>query len=410
MERRTGSPYQGMRRRTMLQNLGLGLVGANLSTSLTARMGSFTSDSPSVMPHAQWHSFEVGTGDTLLVSVRVAGAPVQAVLDTGSGATIISKLLAEKLGMVNLEPRKISGLSGKAPVGLVRNVEVVLGERTRVLPFAVVGDLAAISAAYGSPVDMMLGADVLSGGCITLDIAKRRFAFERSGSFAGGKGWVTLPVGRGDKQELFVLGSVAGGEPVPLMLDTGSSSALMLSSAYVRENNFFATGMHSTAALGGVEGVQIVHTFTATKVSLGGLSVEKMPAIALDRWASTRTVGNIGMPLLGQFDVVLDVAQAQLWLRPAPPAGRLPILKDRSGLGLAPSATDLTVIHVAVGSPAARGGWAIGDRIVAIDGIRVDNSYTRNSLWRWRYERTGKRALLKLADGTTRTLTLEDYY
>ncbi|MEP9835531.1 hypothetical protein, partial [Staphylococcus aureus] len=89
------------------------------------------------------------------------------------------------------------------------------------------------------------------------------------------------------------------------------------------------------AALGGVEGVQIVKPFTADKVSLGGLSIAAVPALALDRWTSESTVGNLGMPLLGQFDIVLDVSQARLWLRSAPPQARLPMLKDRSGLGLA---------------------------------------------------------------------------
>ncbi|WP_371918029.1 retropepsin-like aspartic protease, partial [Pseudomonas sp. FW306-02-F04-BA] len=57
---------------------------------------------------------------------KVSGVAIDAVLDSGSGASIISKPLAAKLGLTNLEPRRINGLGGKAPVGLVRNVAVML--------------------------------------------------------------------------------------------------------------------------------------------------------------------------------------------------------------------------------------------------------------------------------------------
>ncbi|MFW2853781.1 aspartyl protease family protein [Sphingomonas sp. TX0543] len=67
---------------------------------------------------------EIGTEVTLLVSAQVAGLPVRAVLDSGSGATMISPALVEKLSLNNGERRMISGLSAKAPVQLVHDIEV----------------------------------------------------------------------------------------------------------------------------------------------------------------------------------------------------------------------------------------------------------------------------------------------
>ncbi|MBM3928336.1 MAG: hypothetical protein FJ335_07750, partial [Sphingomonadales bacterium] len=98
---------------------------------------------------------EVGTGDTLLVSAQVGGLPVRAVLDSGSGASIMSTALAAKLGLNNGERRMISGLSAKAPVLLVRDIDVQLARETRRLPFAIVGDLGAVSAAFGRPIDIL---------------------------------------------------------------------------------------------------------------------------------------------------------------------------------------------------------------------------------------------------------------
>ena len=45
---------------------------------------------------------------------------MRAVLDSGSGASIMSTALAAKLGLNDGERRMISGLSAKAPVLLVR--------------------------------------------------------------------------------------------------------------------------------------------------------------------------------------------------------------------------------------------------------------------------------------------------
>ncbi len=405
-----GAATTDVDRRRILKQLGVGLLGASIPTGVVGSKAPSGSDWPGFAEHPSWRPLEVGTGDTLLAPTKVAGVDTEAILDTGSGASIISWPLAAKLGMANLEPRRIAGLSGKAAVGLVHNVEVTLADQVHVLPFAVVADLGAISAAYGRPIHIMLGADVLASGCVALDFGKRRFAFGRSGSFAGGEGWTTLTLEHGARQELLVHASVNGSEPVPLMLDTGSSSALMLSAAFVEERNLLANKASSTAALGGVEGVQIVRTFTTDSVSLAGISTRVVPTLALDRWASVSTVGNIGMPLLGQFDIVLDVTLGRLWIRPIPHRSRLPMLKDRSGLGIAASPTDLTVIHVAVGSPAAQGGWTVGDRVVALNGFPIDTSYTRGALWQWRYGRPGEVVTLTLADGAMRTLKLADYY
>ena len=86
------------------------------------------------------------------------------------------------------------------------------------------------------------------------------------------------------------------------------------------------------------------------------------------------------------------------------------MLKDRSGLASAASPTALTVVHVAAHSPAEKGGWAIGDRIVTVNGHPVDANYTHGELWRWRFGPSGTPVKLRTAAGDTRELQLADYY
>jgi hypothetical protein len=357
-----------------------------------------------------WLPLEVATGDTLLVKARVAGSPVEAVLDSGSGASIIDVSLAQTLGMANGERRTISGLGGKAPVRLIRDVDVLFGNRTRRLPFAVVADLGALSAAFGRRINMLLGADMFVDNCIALDFGHRRFALMPTGSFPGGPDWTPVALGHGAKQELYVSASIGGSSPVPLMIDLGSSAALMLSSTYVDAHGLTRGRATSTAALGGVEGVATVDVFTTPKLTIGGLSTENVPTLGNRNWLSTSTVGNIGLPLIGQFDAIFDVTAGFVWLRPPASGHRLPMLKDRSGLGLAASPTGLDVVHVAANSPAGKDGWIPGNRIVAVNGFPIDADYTHGARWRWRFMSSGTVIKLKDQAGRDRQLRLADYY
>lgn len=358
----------------------------------------------------EWESLEIGTGDTLLVSAQVSGLAVRAVLDSGSGASIMSTVLAAKLGLGNGERRMISGLSAKAPVQLVRDIDVQLARKTRRLPFAVVGNLSAVSAAFGRPIDILLGADMFTERCVALDFANKRLAVVASATFLAGPDWRAVPLGRGAKQELFIRASVAGLDPVPLMVDLGSSAALMLSATYAQDQAFLSGRLISTAALGGVDGIRTIDVFTTSAIDVAGLAISNVPTLGMRDWLSKSTVGNIGLPLIAQFDVVFDVTAGFMWLRPLAPQHRLPMLKDRSGLGLAASPAELTVVHVAANSPAAKSGWAVADRITTVNGHPVDANYTHGELWRWRFGSADTIVKLDTAAGEHRTLILADYY
>lgn len=362
------------------------------------------------MKTAGWNMLEVATGDTLLISAKVTTTPVQALLDSGTATSIISASLAMKLGLRSGESHTIRGMSGRAAVQLVRDVVITLQNVARRLPFAIIADLDAVSSAFGRPIDLVLGLDMLTDRFVALDLANSRFTLGPSGGFAGGPGWTVLPLKHGANRELLVQASVAGLPLVPLIFDLGSSTGLTLSSTYVDEHGLADRNLRSTAAVGGVEGIRIADAFTLGRADLGGLPVIAIPTLAARNWLSTSAVGNMGLPLIAQFDVVLDVTVGKLWLRLANSRHRLPMLKDRSGLGLAASPSVLTVVHVAAGSPAEKNGWVMAERIMAVNNHPIGADYTRGTFWRWRFSPAGTLVKLDTATGETRELRLADYY
>lgn len=407
-----GAKATGMSRRSLLSRI--------LSWGVSVLIGSPAISRAASRPPKQawdfrgadldWQQLEMATGDTPLIAAQVRGLPVRALLDSGSGATVISTTLAEKIGLGRGEKALVGGLSDKAAVQLVRDVDVQLAHVTRRLPFVIVADLASASAGFGRPIDMLLGVDAFTDNCVALDFANSRFSVAKSESFQGGQDWKAVALEHGPKQELFIRASVAGLPPVPLMIDLGSSTALMLSTAYARDQGLLKGRLMSTAAIGGLDGIRTNDALTIPDINIQGLRVSSIPSLGMREWFVTSTVGNIGLPLLAQFDVVFDVSAGFVWLRPVNPAHRLPMLKDRSGLGFAASPVGLTIVHVATNSPAQRAGWVAGDRIAAVNGHPVDANYTHGELWRWRFAPATTVVKLTMATGTVRDLTLSDYY
>ncbi|NWN33428.1 hypothetical protein GY663_30065, partial [Klebsiella michiganensis] len=91
---------------------------------------------------------------------------------------------------------------------------------------------------------------------------------------------------------MFIRASVEGLSPVPLMIDLGSSAALMLSSAYARDQGLLNGKLVSTAAIGGVDGVRVNDAFTTQTINIEGLGVSNVPTLGMRAWLSTSTVGN----------------------------------------------------------------------------------------------------------------------
>ncbi len=390
------------------------LVGCGSAVAISpfqpafAAAAALVSDWSGFAKPPRWQSFTLITGDTIVLPTDVAGISVDAILDSGSAASIVSSSLAARLGLSSTEQTTIRGIGGRASVQLARNVEFVLAGQQRHLPFVVIADLKAVSSALGRPVDVVLGEDVLAGLCVALDFESSQVSIGDSGAFAGGRGWRSISVAHGSNRELLVAASVAGLPNTPMVFDLGSSTALMLARTYVDDHQLLKGIRQSTAAIGGVDGIRLAAAFMANDVKLGGFPVRSVPTLAPSDWLSKSALGSIGFPLISQFDVVLDVSAGQIWLRPA--RRGLPMLEDHSGFGLASGDNELSIVHVAANSPAASDGWRVGDRILAINGRRIDASYIRGQHWRWRFMPPG--TLVKLQDqaGRMRELRLADYF
>jgi C-terminal processing protease CtpA/Prc len=121
-------------------------------------------------------------------------------------------------------------------------------------------------------------------------------------------------------------------------------------------------------------------------------------------------MGNLGMGVWRHFHLIADYAHDRLYLTPYNNTREFSFDKDRSGLALRRLETGLEVVAVAESAPAARQGWAKGDRIETIDGMDA----TAPQLRCWDMAPQGTSFMLRGVDANgqafSRKLTLIDFY
>jgi predicted metalloprotease with PDZ domain len=115
---------------------------------------------------------------------------------------------------------------------------------------------------------------------------------------------------------------------------------------------------------------------------------------------------NVGIGLLKQFHVDLDLGHDRIYLAPRNDAPAFD--HDRTGMRFERSATGLKVAFVSPQGPGAAAGLKAGDEIVAVDGQKIDAAYYERPDWT-RFA-AGRQVSLERADGSRVTVTLRDYY
>jgi hypothetical protein len=165
---------------------------------------------------------------------------------------------------------------------------------------------------------------------------------------------------------------------------------------------------------GGVGGMSNEKLATLRSIAIGGARMNDVPAAFPDAGEnavnSDQTAGNVGLYVLSRFRLITDYPHNALWLTANPQALVEPFAKNRAGLDFTPSPDKLVVMLVRPGSPAARSGWKEGVEVIAIDGHRIDPRYSGSALSHWTEQPSGTVVSLTLSDGSTRQLTLADYY
>jgi hypothetical protein len=279
---------------------------------------------------------------------------------------------------------------------------------------AIGADLSQVEQAAGQAIDVLVGRDLFDFLMVDIDFPGRRMAFHDARSFGAPSGGVAVPARTLSNGLRYLPISIASLPPVKATFDLGARAALLMSSTYAGRHGLMNGKPVSTLVTVGVAGPSASRIFTCERVNFAGLDLHRVPVTVPAAWRNDeRKIDSpvfVGLGLLSRFRIITDYPSDRVWFLPTAQAQPQPFRKDRSGIQLMLEHGVLRVMHVSEGSPAAKAGWRVDERIIAVNGRQVHTGYYNSDLYGWQYAAPGTAATLRLKDGSERRLIMQDYY
>ncbi|WP_326525603.1 aspartyl protease family protein [Sphingomonas sp.] len=371
------------------------------------------SPAPTLSPESEalWVGFDMTPGNQMVFAMMVNGRPATAILDTGVNFTLASTGFAQALGLKPVASGQATAIGGSLAISWASVETLGFGGLSRHGGRLGIADLTALATGTAKPVDVVVGADLLARHALDIDFDRRRFRMLPSGRmpFRG----TSVPLSIAPQSGVFMTEMTLGTARMrPVLLDTGDGSYATVSREAWVTTRLPDTGMTSGFAVG-LAGPIETDLVVLPTMRLGPMTARNVEVrIENPRGYSTLTgtAGRIGSGLLQRYRALLDPAAKRMILAPGKQVDAMP-LKSTSGLILSYEGKALRVIHVMKNSPAAAEGWAVGERICAIDGAKLPDDYRSNPIAMWPAGVPGRVMRLGLCDrGTERALTLARFY
>ncbi|WP_287977145.1 hypothetical protein [Sphingomonas sp.] len=358
----------------------------------------------------RWVPFDLTPGNQIRFTLTLDARSLVAILDTGVSHSVLARKSAAADPARITDGGKATAIGGAVPIGWLPTARLSLGGLTRTGGGVTVADLPALATGSATPVDILVGRDIVAGQALDIDFANHRFRLLPSGQlpFAG----ALAPLSVSPTRRVYESSAtIAGRRVAPLVLDTGDGAALTLSEPTwraVRPNGLPTTTTISFGLAGAV---------TSTLAILPRLSIGERVAREVEVRVEPEggfseqigVAGRIGSGFLQHYRVLLDPSAGRMVLQPGPDAD-VPPLRSTSGLLVGMEQGRLKVLHVMRDSPAAMTGWAAGDMICTIDGAAIPADYARSALADWSIAPPGTIVRLGLCGGATRSLTTRRFY
>lgn len=349
----------------------------------------------------------------IYIPARVDGHPIDLLLDSGAGTTVLDRAFADSIG-VKMEGKGVAnGTGGQVGVAFAHDVPIEIGNMTLQVPTVTVIDLSSVEKRLGVALPVILGADVFEQLIVDIDFGRSTIAFHDPASFEAPAGATSVALENGPHGRTVPV-RIENGPEVQVDFDLGNGGSFLIFPSYWQSHHMLDGRMSSTRLGGAVGGAREEKLITVKDLTFAGHTFHDVPtnlslpgATAVD---SDRSFGNLGIQVYSRFHLMTDYPHDRLYLVPNGAGLDAPFRHDRSGLNTLKSGNALKVVFVGPGSPAEKAGWKAGESIVAVNGHPIGDDYEGSPLSHWNEGESGKSVKLTLSDGSTRELTLRDYY
>jgi len=344
-----------------------------------------------------WEAMDLSSG-SIVLKVQIAGETIAAVLDTGASHSGIDSSLAKQLGIAAAKSVALNGFSKQvqAQQSVGTQITVAGSEYSTSL---IIVDMTPM----GLEQKMILGRDFLDSHIIELEFSNSRFRILES---AEAKELYSEPISLiSHSRRILRMPVRINGQEVFADLDLGNQNALLISDSAAAQ--LVPELPRSTWISSDVSGLLTSDSVVVPLLSVAGTDLRSVPALVMT--LPDNASANVGLPVLRRFAMTLDLGKSRLWLTPDAAAIDRPFERNRLGAALEPQEEGLKIVHVALNSPAAAAGLAVGDIIVEVDGRRVTRE-TRSELSQFGKGAAGESHRILTQAGRSILLKLRDYY
>ena len=344
-----------------------------------------------------WEAMDLSSG-SIVLKVQIAGEAIDAVLDTGASHSGIDSSLAKRLGIATAKSVSLNGFSKqvRAHQSVGTQITVAGSEYTTSL-------LVVDMSPMGLEQRMILGRDFLDRHVLELDFTNSRF---RVLPDTEAESLTSKPIPLlSYAQRILRIPVRINGQEEFADLDLGNQNALLISDSAAAR--LIPALPRSTWVTLDVSGLLTTGSVVVPILSVAGTDLRSVPALVMT--LPDNASANVGLPVLRRFAMTLDLGKGRLWLSPDAAAIERPFDRDRLGAALEPQEEGLKIVHLAINSPAAAVGLAVGDVIVEVDGRRVTRE-TRSELSKFGTGAAGESHRILTKAGRSIVLQLRDYY
>lgn len=260
----------------------------------------------------------------------------------------------------------------------------------------------------------LLGRELMDQYVIRIDYRQRELAFyDKTFEYSGGGD--VLPCD--DGFNIPVVAGAIDGVPARLGLDTGARTSIVLYGGFIADNRLREKYQPKFSGITGwgIGGPIRTDLVPIDNVTLGSATI-RHPVARFTLMKTGLTAGNrlsalIGPDILKRFIVYVDMPRNRVILEKGP-LFEQPEVYDRSGMWIGQEKNAFAVLDVMPGSPAAKAGFAKGDRILAVDDTPASKLLLPVVRERFRTEPDGAAiVMLTERDGSraSRRLILRDF-
>lgn len=266
--------------RSVLASVAL-IASANLSAQTSTTKLDAVSGVPEIDKTTQTEDvrFKNDREDRMTVPVRLAGAgPYQFLVDTGADRTAVSRDIVSRLKLASAGGVQLHSISGVSSVGTAR-IENVQLTRT---PEQSID--AAVLESSNMGADGILGVDVLHSQRVVFDFEHQTMSIVPAGTPDPAYEPGTIVVSARRKNgRLIVTDAVANGEPVTVVLDTGSQVSVGNLALRRRLLGGNLIDLDKSVELESVTGAKIMGDYMFVRdMTIGGIGLTNLAVVFTD--------------------------------------------------------------------------------------------------------------------------------